>query len=144
MKRFVAYLSAFALMLTIGVNTAAAQGPYAEKSDAWWAQLGDQLTESINSPVEQVKVQTIRHIIFFSANHSDKVNLDGTVPVLLRMYDGSADEKHRVLALAAIDAIGSNSAMEYLAQQVETERSEKVQRMMVAMLNNHFNGGGAS
>lgn len=143
MKKLIAAASLFALALTIALPAAAQTKPYDHKPAEWWSNLEAQLADNLDSPIDQVRAQSIRHIIFFSANYAEKARFNDAVPALLGIYDYDGNEKFRVLALAAIDAIGSGPAMEYLAQRVEQEESQRVQRMMVALLSNYYNGTGS-
>ena len=144
MKKLIAAASLFALALTITLPAAAQDKPYDHKPAEWWSNLEAQLADNLNSPIDQVRAQSIRHIIFFAANYSEKAEFSDSVPGLLGIYDNDGNEKFRVLALAAIDAIGSGPAMEYLAQRIDQEESERVQRMMVALLSHYYNGDGSS
>lgn len=142
MKRTVRILSASVLAIVMGCTSVAmaqnALRPYADRDAEWWDNLELQLSEALKSPIEQVKVQTIRHIIFFSATYPDMAHMDRTVPQLLELYDTSDKEGLRVLSLAAIDAIGNDYAMRYLISRVEQEKSERVQRLTKAVLADYY------
>lgn len=141
MKRFIGYTLASALVLMLGfASVAQAQDrPYDDKDEVWWGRLEMQLADALESPISQVKVQTMRHIIFFAANYPDKVDMGLSVPKLLDIYDYGEKEELRVLALAAIDAVGEEYAMQHLVAKVEREKSKRVHRLTMAVLADYYN-----
>ncbi len=140
MKRSTGYTLIAALLLALGMaSTLQAQDrPYEDKDDAWWGRLEMQFASALESPIPQVKVQTMRHIIFFAANYPDKVDMGLSVPTLLDIYDYAAREDLRVLALAAIDAVGDEYAMQHLTARVERETSARVHRLTMAVLAGYY------
>jgi hypothetical protein len=136
-------LCTVALMIGFASMAQAQDRPYDDKGELWWTNLNAQLAEGLKSPIRDVKVQTMRHIIFFAANYPDKADMRLSVPQLLDIYDNDDKEELRVLALAAIDAIGEDYAMRYLVDRVEQERSAKVERLTRSVLAAYYNGGDA-
>ncbi len=141
-RRFYAYLLAGVLALA-GAAPALAQAPDAPPTTAetihnltavGWANLGIQLTLSLDSPVEQIRQETLQHINFFATHYGDRVDFARAVPRLLRIYETDATEGYRIMALTALHAIGDAGAMQYLREALRWERSERVRRLTLAAL----------
>lgn len=101
--------------------------------DLEWTMLGYQLAESLESPIDQIKEQSLQHITFFATNYSNKVDLDIAVPELLKIYE-SDKEDYRILALTALHAIGNTEAMAFLSDSVQDEQSTRVRELTLAAL----------
>ncbi len=102
-----------------------------------WRHLSRQLTRSLDSPVAQIRQEAMQHINFFATHYGDRVDFTSAVPELLRIYDADATEGYRIMALAALHAIGDEGAMQYLRQAVQWERSERVRKLTLAALADH-------
>ncbi|ARA94556.1 MAG: hypothetical protein D6685_17270 [Bacteroidetes bacterium] len=144
---FIIALTGLLLPLPAAAQTPASQIPlvdeyladaYAERSPSWWNALSRQLVLSLDKPVTQVDQQTLQNIIFFATNHADKVRLDGATQPLLWIYRTHPDDSYRLMALAALHAIGDENAMYRLYQHVERETSERVRKSTIAALNDYY------
>ena len=135
-KRLAAYLFVFAVALT-GTAPALAQdadAPYATMNATQWEQLGHQLTQSLDSPVAQIKLETLQHINFFATHYSDKVDLTEAVTKLIEIYEDDSEEGFRILALTALNAFDDRSVMLYLSEAVQVEQSPRVRQLTLAAL----------
>ena len=136
MKRLAAYLFVFAVALA-GTAPAFAQDadtPYATMDAAQWEQLSQQLTQSLDSPIAQIKLETLQHINFFATHYSDEVDLTGAVTKLIEIYEDDTEEGFRILALTSLHALGDRSVMLYLSDVVQTEQSPRVRQLTLAAL----------
>lgn len=71
------------------------------------------------------------------AQRSDlKIDFQPAVPALLAIYESEADEGHRLIALSALNAVGSEPVLGRLAERVRNraETSERVKRQTLRVL----------
>lgn len=135
MKRFrlFALLAAFALSIT--ATPAAAQDlPYADRGDEFWNRLENQLAHAVDSMDPTIRTEAARHIIYFTTYYPEQAHFRKAAPKLLNMYQFSRDESHRVLAVAALNAVGDHASMQYLSQIVSRERHPLVRQVAIATL----------
>jgi len=111
---------------------------YEQRSKAWWNALGRQLTLLIDVPYEQVNEPALQNIIFFAANHSEKVRLNDAVPKLTEIYLHHENVSYRMMALAALHAIGDEKTIHQLERTVRKEPSERIRKMTLAVLKDYY------
>ena len=111
---------------------------YEHRSAAWWNALGRQLTLSVDVPAEQIEEAALQNIIFFATHHGEKVKLSDAVPALLAVYRNHDQVAVRIMALAALHAIGDEGAMQQLYRIVEDETSDRVRHVTTAALQDHY------
>ena len=111
---------------------------YEKRSKAWWKALERQLTLAVDMPYEQVSEVTLKNIIFFATHHSDKVKLDRVAPRLLEVYRERDAVGYRMMAVAALHAIGNEGSMQQLNQIVANETEGMVRNVTIAALNDHY------
>ncbi len=136
MKRLAAYLFVFAVALA-GTAPAFAQNAdsqYATMDGLQWKQLSQQLTLSLDSPIAQIKLETLQHVNFFATYYSDKIDLTEAVTTLIDIYENDMEEGFRILALTSLHALGDRSVMLYLSDVVQTEQSPRVRQLTLAAL----------
>ena len=136
MKRLAAYLFIFtvALAATAPVFAQDADTPYATMNGLQWKQLSQQLTLSLDSPIAQIKQETLQNINFFATYHNDKIDLTEAVTKLIEIYEDDAEEGFRILALTSLHALNDRSVMLYLNDAVRTEQSPRVRQLTLAAL----------
>ena len=111
---------------------------YTQRSTTWWDALGRQLELQLDQPYSEVNSVTLQNIVFFATHHRDKVKLDDAAPRLLEIYLHHEQEEYRVMALAALHAIGERETMRKLTQVYEDQPSERLRRITLAALNDHY------
>lgn len=111
---------------------------YEHRSAAWWNALGRQLTLTLDVPYDQVQEAALQNVIFFATQHREKVTLNDAAPKLLEVYLKHERVAFRMMALAALHAIGDEDAMQTLNQVVRQEASERVRHVTVAALHDHY------
>ena len=126
MKHTKTYIFALAVSIALSVplQSYAQKNSFDAKSPAWWNQLGQQLAVSLNQPVDQVRDETLQHIVYFATNHSDKVTLNHLAPDLLDMYKNERNEARRTMAVVALRAIGNRPSMNRLARLARMNHRE--------------------
>ena len=130
-------IAVFALLLLLGLPTLArAQDTYTD--DQKWQLASLQVVESLESSIDDVKTQALKNAIIYATLYRDKVDLNRAVPALRTVYEKDARADHRKLALAALQAIGSSRAADYLARHVSEAEAETCRLVMVSVLNDFF------
>ena len=104
---------------------------------AWTTFLGTQLAQSLQAPSEEIKNKAMAQTIYF-ARYGQGVDLSATVAPLIALYRHDADEQLRLAAVAALHAIGDETGMQALRQGVLAQPSERVQRVTLGALMDHY------
>ncbi len=146
-------LPLFALALMLFIMPAAAQTlvadsePYVnqyitnateEYGPRWWDALASELVLGVARPVGEVEETALQNVIFFAEVHGKRLDLKSAVPYLLAIYRDDEREGTRIMALAALHAIGNRAAMKDLREGVALEASPRVKRLTVAALAEYF------
>ena len=105
---------------------------------AEWKQMRNEQIAAVRSNDDAVWQDAAVKIIFLSIYQSDKVDFDAASNPLMERYVFDRDENDRVLALAAMHAIGHRDTMARLSQRVRTEGSLRVRRLTVAAVQDYF------
>lgn len=124
-------------LAVVGTSTAFAQSTYADKDTQWWSGLETQLTESTTSDVAQVRQEAMQHIIFFAENYADKADFSDAAYEIMARFETSTNVEERLLALAALNAIGDAVALDRLARIAGAEQSPRVRAVAAKVLQNH-------
>ncbi len=129
----------FALLLLLGLPTLAhAQDDNTYTDDQKWQLVSLQMVESLESPISDVKTQALKNIIIYATLYRDKVDLSRTVSALRTVYEKDARADHRKLSLAALQAIGTSRAADYLARHVSAAEAEQCRLVMASVLNDFY------
>ena len=103
-----------------------------------WKRVRNEHLERIRSQDDATWRAAAVDIIYLSHYHKNEINMRRASLPLLERYIFDSDEDNRVLALAAIHAIGHRDTMAHLSQRVRLERSERVRRLTVAAVRDYF------
>lgn len=136
-------LRIIALALLVGFAmpvVAQAQGSDTElhQSDRQWKLVAAQITSNLEMPIDNVRTQTLRNTIIFATLYRDKVDLRRCFTALRSVYENGANTTQRKLALAALTAIGSSGASNYLARHVHAKEAEEGRLVVASVLNEFF------
>lgn len=136
MKHTKTYLFALLVAITFSLplQAQAQENQFSSKSAAWWNSLGQQLDASLHHSVDQVRDQTLQHVVFFSTNYSKKVDLTHLTPTLLDMYKNERNEARRTMAVVALHAIGNRVSMNSLAKLAQNEPPGSLRNITMAAL----------
>ncbi len=107
---------------------------FEQRSPAWWNALESQLLLMLDRPVEQVDENVLRNVIFFAHNHSERLQLGKASTKLLKIYKDREDTGYRILALAALHAVGGEEELREAYRIARAENSERIFRMTRAAL----------
>jgi len=105
---------------------------------AWWKSLSKANARALGSSDEQVKEQALQNIIFFATHYGKDVDFKRATTELYNIYRFDKKEAHRIMALAALHAIGRENTMRILSQHVRWERSPRVRRLTKAALVDYY------
>lgn len=108
--------------------------PYAHKSAVWWERLDEQLAQSLASRTGDVREKALQLAVTMGTLYGEQATYAETVPELVRVYVRSVDERHRIMALSALHAIGDPYGMEQLRARVSAEPSERIRQLTHAAL----------
>ena len=107
---------------------------------AEWKQLRKDQIEAVRSKDDAVWQEAAVNIMFLTIYPGEKVDFHPASNPLMERYVFDRDENDRVLALAAMHAIGHRDTMARLSQRVRTEGSPRVRRLTVAAVLDYFHG----
>ena len=107
-------------------------------SAPWWDALASELVLALETADETSEPSALQNIIFFAEMHGKRINLKPAVPMLLDIYRDDPSEGTRIMALAALSAIGNHSAMNELREGVYRESSPRVKKLTVAALTEYY------
>lgn len=105
---------------------------------AWWKSLSKANARALDSPDAQVKEQALQNIIFFATHYGKDVDFKRATTELYNIYRFDKNEAHRIMALAALHAMGRENTMRILSQHVRWERSPRVRRFTKAALLDYY------
>lgn len=114
-----------------------------EKPAAWTKQFEKQLVHLLWMPDRERQGRAMQLIIQY-AQHEDApgepaFDFSTAAPRLLDIYKHDVDRGQRLLALAALNAIGDREAMQALAATVPGESSDFVRQRTLHVLSAHLN-----
>lgn len=144
-------LAGFLLTGIIGLSPAAAQmpstatsqqaqeTPWPQPESIWTSIFEQQMEQLLRMPDEHRQDEAMRLIIHYAriADQQEQAVFDfqSAVPRLLAIFRTEQDPSRRLLALSALHAIGDTSAMQTLAEWIPHERSERIRRHTIYVLN---------
>jgi len=103
-----------------------------------WKRLRSERLESIRSQDDAAWCAAAMDIIYLNLHYGDKINFQRASLPLMDRYIFESDENRRILALAAMHAIGHRDTMARLSQRVRLEGSDRVRRLTVAAVRDYF------
>ncbi len=96
-----------------------------EKTD--WKAFSENLTNAIASDNEGLRQSAMQHIITYSS----KLEMDGAVFDLVRIYRYEKDQRVRQMAVVALNKIGNSWAMNFLKRNLRFEDNPVIYRQIV-------------
>lgn len=107
-----------------------------------WKQLCTQITETVRMSEDAVWVKAVQDLIYLAVFFPEEVRFSGANLPLFYDYLQGRNEQHRIMALAALHAIGDYNTMANLSQRIRLERSPRVQRLAAAAVADYFDPSG--
>ena len=103
-----------------------------------WTLATVQVKVSLKNDQEAVKTQTLKNAIVLATLFRDKVDLSCTVRAISDVYENTTSASHRLLALAALQAIATRRAQDYVARNTTTEQSDEGRLVVASVLNDYY------
>ena len=107
-------------------------------SSAWWKSLIKQHARLLRSSDEQRKAQALKNLIFFAKTYPETGRFKHATSRLYKIYRSDENEAYRIMALAALHAIGDERIMERFREDVSVEKSERVRRYTLYALADYY------
>ena len=131
-------VNAFDLTATVADIGELTSQDLSDMDAAWWKSLSKANARALDSPDAPVKEQALQNIIFFATHYGKDVDFKRATTELYNIYRFDKKEAHRIMALAALHAIGRENTMRILSQHVRWERSPRVRRLTKAALVDYY------
>ena len=107
-------------------------------TDDEWQLLCADIAEAVREHEGKAWEEAVQKVIYVSVFHPTKARLNRANLPLFYDFTLGRDEDRRIMALAALHAIGDYNTMANLAQRVRVERSLRVKRLAAAAVVDYF------
>ncbi len=125
------------LVLLLGLPIAAqAQGRVSYTPETKWRYIELQLVETLESSVDGIRSQSLKNAVIYATLYRDQVDLSSAVSAIRTVYED--DASNRKLALAALQAIGSEWAKDYVVRHVAKAEIEESSLLMATLLKEYY------
>ena len=125
-----------AMMLLAALAVPAVAQDAAVPASTWKLHVGEQLSLQLAAADDATQERALQLVIELARRYDD-LDLSATVPDLLSIYRWDRDRAHRMMALAALHAVGDDYGMTRLAELAATERSHAVRKLTFAAVADH-------
>ena len=127
------------LVLLLGLPLAAhAQDRLFYTPETKWRYIELQLVETLESSVDGIRTQSLKNAVIFATLYRDQVDLSRAVSAIRTVYEDDERASNRKLALAALQAIGSEWAKDYVARHVPKAEVEESRLLMATVLTEYY------
>ena len=92
---------------------------------------------SVENPSFEIGDGVLRDIIYFASNHAEKIELEPLADRLVAIYKSDEDIRMRVMAVVALEAIGSRKALESIRPAYENSTSHLLRHVTEAAFREH-------
>ncbi len=104
----------------------------------WGMFIGQQLAESLDSPVVGIRTKALEHITLLARSFGDKLDLTEATPALLSIYTSDPDERCRLAAVVGLHAIADEGGFQKMRQGIASQESKRVQHAALAVLMDYY------
>lgn len=109
--------------------------PEVASEEAFWTEgFGEQVHVLLETGDPERQKAAVRFVLEYSKGNGPDIDFRPLVPELFRLYEKAEDESLRIMAVNALSAVGGESAMSRLAEQIHFEESDRVRQQMVRAL----------
>ncbi len=127
------------LVLLLGLPIAAhAQSRVSYTPETKWRYIELQLVETLKSSVDGIRAQSLKNAVIYATLYRDHVDLSSAVRAIRTVYEDDERASNRKLALAALQAIGSEWAKHYVARHVPKAELEESRLVMATVLTEYY------
>ncbi len=103
-----------------------------------WSLVATQIKASLVDGQEDIKTQTLKNAIVFATLYRDKVDLSGSVSAIREVYQHSKMATNQRLALAALQAIGTSRAQDFVTRNTTPEEYDAGRLVVASVLNDFY------
>jgi len=103
-----------------------------------WFLTTVQVQSSLEDAQDVARTQTIKNTIVLATLYRDKIDLSRSISALRKIHGQASSEKDRRLALAALQAIGTDLAREYVTLNATPEQYEEGRLVIASVLNDYY------
>ena len=128
----------FLTFLLVAPTLAQDRNPVVMDEKIRWTLTAEQIRVSLESTNEAVKTQTLKNVIVLATLYRDKIDMADQLRALRTMYQESGSTDHSNLARAAMLAIGSYRAYDYVARNATAQEVEEGRLLMASVLNEYY------
>ena len=104
-----------------------------------WTLVSEQIKRSLESPNEQIRVQTLKNTIVMATLFRDKVDMAVHMKRIRRAHEEAYSRSERKVALAALQAIGGYRAFDYMERNASPAEFEEGRMVLASVLNDYYN-----
>ena len=127
------------LVLLLGLPIAAhAQDRVSYTPETKWRYIELQLVETLESSVDGIRRQSLKNAVIFAMLYRDQVDLSRAVSAIRTVYEDDERASNRKLALAALQAIGSEWTKDYVVRHVAKAEIEQSRLVMASVLTEYY------
>jgi hypothetical protein len=105
--------------------------------EVWTDNIDRQLAHLLESPAPGTRAKAMKLVVHYGNLEADPVNLTRTVPHLLDIYRSGETDGERILALSALSATGSPTALRKVAEGLRGEADGRVRQHALRILTVH-------
>jgi hypothetical protein len=105
---------------------------------AQWKAITQEHRTALRSSSQDTREAAMQGIIYLATYYPEAARFGGVSNTLYEIYRLDANEANRIMALAAMHAVGHEDTMRQLAQDVRLERSPRVRKLTMAALADYF------
>jgi len=114
------------------------QADLSGRSASWWKTLRREHMTALRDGSEADRTRVLSNIIFLANYHHEEIDFNRQTMPIYYVYLLDPTESMRILALAAIHAIGKDATMRNLAVHAEWEPSDRVRRLTQAAVADYY------
>lgn len=104
--------------------------------DRWWKYVQTEHIAALDEA--SVRARALHNIVYLASYFPEQAGFHGASDALYDIYRHDGDRQHRLLALSALDKIGSTETMRRIARHVRSEDDPGIRRVALATLKSHF------
>lgn len=130
-------LTLFATVIITFAPAMQAQSVETYPDEVVWQLAAKQVVLSLKSDHAHVRTQTLKNVIVYSTLYRDRVDLRSTLKSVAEVAESDPSVQNRRLALAALQAVGSFRAKQYLAE-LNGIGDDEYRTLVASVLNEYY------
>ncbi len=130
-------LTLFAAVIITFAPAMQAQSVETYPDEVVWQLAAKQVVLSLKSDHTHVRTQTLKNVIVYSTLYRDRVDVRSTLKSVAEVAESDPSVQNRRLALAALQAVGSFRAKQYLAE-LNGIGDDEYRTLVASVLNEYY------